>query len=62
MKIKEVWTENEIIDVLNCAEFSAKSGWDMDFISDMQERFSEYGMEMMISDNQERHLRRLAGC
>lgn len=62
MKIKEEWTYEEFIDLLGEAETNASSGWEMDFVEDMRERFAKWGTDMLLSDKQVEQLKRIAGA
>ena len=47
-------------DWLTAAEGNARTGWEMDFLSDMTERFEQWGDQMFLSPKQEAILKRIA--
>lgn len=60
MKVQDVYTEQEFIDLLDEAESNAKNSWEETFVSDMREKFNEYNVRMYISDKQDEILNRIA--
>lgn len=48
-------------DALSEAEDRAKGAWEEQFVSDLRDRFDEYGSRMYVSDKQVEVLRRIAG-
>ncbi|MDD1625976.1 MAG: hypothetical protein LUQ26_00655 [Methylococcaceae bacterium] len=48
-------------DILEEADSQASSSWDVNFVTDMQERYASYGEDMYISDSQLKQLERIAG-
>ena len=60
MKVRDEYTHREFTDLLYEAEVNAKSGWDMNFVEDTQERFDEYGIDAFLSDAQHDQLKRIA--
>jgi len=60
LKVQDVYTEQEFIDLLDEAESNAKNSWEETFVSDMREKFNEYNVRMYISDKQDEILNRIA--
>lgn len=58
--LKACFEQKEFEDLLFQAEQRAKSPWEVDFTHDLMARFSQYGMEMYITDRQVSKLRELA--
>jgi len=49
-------------DIMEAADLNAKDGWEMDFVSDMRDRFEQYGAHMYLSEKQREILERIAGA
>ncbi len=47
-------------DLLAVAEQQASTDWDMGFVSELSDKYSEYGDNMFISDKQLAQLERIA--
>lgn len=62
MKVKDYDAEYSIpFEVmLQEAEAFASAAWDMDFISDLRDKYDVYGENMYISEKQIEHLERIA--
>ena len=59
-RVRDVMDEDEFDRLLCDAESNAVSDWDVHFISDMRDRFTEYGDNMFLSDSQLEQLERIA--
>lgn len=59
--VAEMFDEaSEFEDLLDAAESEASTGWEMDFVSDMRDRFEEYQERMYLSERQIEILERIA--
>lgn len=52
--------EAEFELLLSDAEANAVSDWDVHFVSDMRDRYTQYGGDMFLSDSQRDQLDRIA--
>lgn len=59
-KVKDHYADGEFEELLEDAEANADSGWDVDFVEDMQERFEQYGHDMFLSNAQCEQIERIA--
>jgi len=59
-KVRDNYDEREFQDLLDAAEENASGAWEKTFVSDMQDKFDEYGTGMFISDKQDEILNRIA--
>ena len=53
-KVRDLYEEREFQDLLDEAENNASGSWETKFVSDMRDKFQEYGTGMFISDKQNR--------
>lgn len=53
---------DEFAELLEDAEAQASTEWEIDFVSDISERFDEYEDRMYLSDKQRSTLARIAGA
>ena len=60
MKVKDNYDEREFQDLLDSAEENASGNWEMTFVSDLQDKFEEFGTGMFLSEKQEDILNRIA--
>lgn len=51
---------DRFLAVLVAAELNATSAWEMEFTSDLRERFEKWGYRMQLSDLQHQQLARVA--
>lgn len=51
---------DDFADLLVAADRGAATGWEMDFIKDVQDRFALYGERLYVSEKQLDVLRRIA--
>ena len=59
MKVRDL--EEDFDALLDDAEDNAVSTWEMDFVSDMQERYDKFEGDTFISDKQLNALKKIAG-
>lgn len=59
-KVRDLYDELEFTELLDEAENNASGSWEKNFISDMRDKFDEYGTGMFISDKQDGILQRIA--
>lgn len=52
---------NRFLAVLVAAELNASSAWEIEFTSDLRERFEKWDYRMKLSDLQHQQLTRIAG-
>lgn len=52
---------DRFLSVLVAAELNATSAWEMEFTSDLRERFEKWDYRMQLSDLQHQQLTRVAG-
>ena len=57
----KVYEYGEFEDLLEQAELNASKNWDINFVSDISDKFSQFGEDMYISDSQITQLERIAG-
>ena len=57
--LKDCFEQKEFEDLLFQAEQRAKSRWEVDFTHELLARFSQYGMEMYITEKHVDKLREL---
>lgn len=60
MKVKDNYDEREFQDLLDSAEENASGNWEKTFVSDLQDKFEEFGTGMFLSEKQEDILNRIA--
>jgi len=60
MKVKDKYDEIEFQDLLDAAQENASGNWEKTFVSDMQDKFEEFGTGMFLSDKQDDILNRIA--
>ena len=53
-------TPKEFDDMIEQAEMNASTGWEVDFVSDMRERFDQYALESFLSEPQLTILQKIA--
>jgi len=58
--VSQIYTPERLRTLLSNAEINAAPGWDSDFVSDLNDRFKTYGMDMLLSGLQRLHLERIA--
>lgn len=59
-KVGDVFTDKEFADLLGSAEDGATTGWEMNFTSDLRDKWDQYGLDMFISEKQIEHLEKIA--
>ncbi len=52
--------DDDIGTLIEAAEAAASTEWEQNFMSDMRDRYDQYGDEMFLSDKQRAVLERLA--
>lgn len=61
-KAEDVYADrDELEGILEDARMNASNDWEEAFVADMKDRFDEYGMNMFISESQQKRLERIAG-
>jgi len=58
--VADKYEDNEFEDLLDTAESYAANGWEQQFVSDMQDKWQQYGRRMYLSDKQDEILNRIA--
>lgn len=58
--VRDHYGENEFLDILVVAEDEASGTWERTFVSDMKDKFFEYGLSMFLSEKQREILERIA--
>jgi hypothetical protein len=58
MKAEEIDNFEELLDA---AESSATKDWDVDFVSDLRDRYDKFGDNLYVTDAQLEQLERIAG-
>ena len=59
-KVQDLYDEDEFQSLLDDAEANASNDFESKFVSDMQDRWEQYGKRMYLSDNQKEILERIA--
>ena len=59
-KVQDLYDEEEFQSLLDYAEANASNGFEINFVSDMQDRWEQYGKRMYLSDKQHEILERIA--
>ena len=59
-KVYDHYSDREFEDMLGEAEENASGDWEETFVSDLRDKFAEYGMSMYLSDKQKDILERIA--
>lgn len=60
-KAKDVFDcESDLEDLIDEADGNAVGYWEEEFVSDMRDKFDEYGLRMFMSDKQKDILDRIA--
>lgn len=59
-KVQDWYSDEEFEDVLSDAESNASNDFEINFCSDMRDKFDEYGKRMFISERQREILERIA--
>lgn len=60
MKVKDQYDEREFQDLLDEAEENASGNWEKTFVSDLRDKFEEFGTGMYLSEKQDDILNRIA--
>ena len=61
MKICDKYpNDDDFEELLASAEENASSDWETEFVSSLQERYEQYGINMFLSEKQDEVLRRIA--
>lgn len=58
--VADIYTEDEFEELLDSARMNAANDWEESFVSDMADRFAQYGRRMFISESQREHIERIA--
>lgn len=59
-KVQDLYDEEEFQSLLDDAEANASNDFEINFVSDMQDRWEQYGKRMYLSDKQREILERIA--
>ena len=59
-KVQDLYDEEEFQSLLDYAEANASNDFEINFVSDMQDRWEQYGKRMYLSDKQHEILERIA--
>lgn len=59
-RVQDIYDDNEFEGLLESARMNAANDWEETFISDLMDKFEEYGKRMYLSDSQLEHLERIA--
>lgn len=60
MKVDELFSKKEWESLLDDAELSASTDKEQEFVSDMRDKYAEYGRAMFLSEKQKAWLEKLA--
>ena len=58
--VRDLYTDDEFEDLLSTAEETAESDWENGFVSDMRDKYGQYGRQMFITDKQSDILNKIA--
>jgi hypothetical protein len=61
MQIQDEYEDDEFETLISDAEMNATNDWEEKFVSDLKDKFDQYGRRMYLSENQREHLERIAG-
>jgi len=61
MQVQDEYEDDEFESLLSDAEMNAANDWEEKFVSDLRDKFEQYGRRMYLSENQREHLERIAG-
>lgn len=61
MQVHDEYEDDEFETLLSDAEMNAANDWEEQFVSDLRDKFEQYGRRMYLSENQREHLERIAG-
>lgn len=59
-KVQDSYTHDEFEEILDDAEMNAANDWEESFVSDMKQKFEQYGIRMFISERQIEIIERIA--
>lgn len=59
-KVQDHYTHGEFEEILDDAEMNAANDWEEEFVSDMKQKFEQYGIRMFISERQIEIIERIA--
>lgn len=59
-KVQDRYTHDEFEEILDDAEMNAANDWEEEFVSDMKQKFEQYGIRMFISERQIEIIERIA--
>jgi len=59
--VADKYEDSEFEDLLDAAASSATNGWEEQFVSDIRDKWEQYGARMYLSEKQGEILNRLAG-
>lgn len=59
-RVSDSYTDQEFEDLLDVADDQASGRKEQDFVSDMRDKFVEWGVEMFLSEAQQEWLERIA--
>ena len=59
-QVHDIMDDNDFENLLNEAQENASTGWEENFVSDLQEKYDDFGSSMFLSDLQHERLQRIA--
>lgn len=59
-RVQDLYEDSEFEELLENARMNAANDWEESFVSDMKDRYGQFGRRMYLSDAQQEHLERIA--
>ncbi len=59
-RVQDLYKETEFEELLEDARMNAANDWEESFVTDMKDRYTQYGRRMFISDAQKDQIERIA--
>lgn len=59
-QIQDIYEDDEFEGLLEDARMNAANDWEANFVSDLSDKYSEFGRRMFLSESQQCHLERIA--
>jgi hypothetical protein len=59
-RVQDLYQTDEFEELLESARMNAANDWEESFVSDMKDRFDQYGRRMYLSEMQQQTLERIA--
>lgn len=59
-QVQNIYDDDEFEGLLESARMNSANDWEENFISDLSDKYEEYGRRMYLSESQQEHLEMIA--